>query len=149
MQLRLPALSLALGLLLPLTAHAIPTCSAARTATNPQKIACLVLPPFWGRHLASTKRLAELQRTASSFLDENSTTTLDILQNASVSSGRYSRSSVSIWSCSGTGAVGSCAAATMTLYFCHNTANKVFHLDSNPGGRCSQTVESSDQPLKP
>jgi hypothetical protein len=149
MQLRLPALSLALGLLLPLSAHALPTCSTARTATNPQRIACLVLPTFWDRHLASTKRLAELQRTASSFLDENSGTTLDILQHASVSSGRYSRSSVSIWNCSGTGAVGSCTAATMTLYFCHNTANKVFHLDSNPSGRCSQTAESDGQPPKP
>ena len=149
MKLRLPALLLALGLQLPLTAHALPACSRDRSASNAQKIACLVLSSFTARHLAASKRLAELQRSDSSFLDENSATTLDILQNAAVSSGRYSRSSVSIWNCTGTGAAGSCTSTTRTLYFCHNTSNMVYHLDSNSSGSCSRMAEDKDKPQPP
>jgi hypothetical protein len=146
----LAALSLILGLLVPLAAHALPACRNDRTSSNAQKIACLVVTSFANRHLASSKRSAELARSDSSFMDENSATTLDILQNAAVSSGRYTRTSVSIWNCTGTGAVGSCTSESKTLYFCHNSGNKVFHLDSNSRGTCPRSAEEDgSQPPKP
>jgi hypothetical protein len=150
MKLRLLALALAVGLLLPLAAHALPACRNDRTSSNAQKIACLVVTSFANRHLAASKRLAELARSDSSFMDENSGTTLDILQNAAVSSGRYTRTSVSIWNCTGTGTEGSCTSESKTLYFCHNSGNRVFHLDSNSRGTCPRSAEDDGgQPPKP
>lgn len=147
MKLRL--LAFAFALMLPLAAHArIPDCPRSPT-TNSQKIACVVSSSFWTRHIAGSKRLAELSRIQSTYLSETSDTIANTLRAASLSRGRY-LASVALWECTGTGAVGSCTdISSKTLYFCHNAQNKVFHLDSNVRNTCPTTAEAEENTAPP